>query len=326
MKAALERWLLARWYGARTPGFVLRGLAAFNGAVVALRSAAYARGWLASEKLPVPVIVIGNFTAGGTGKTPLVIALAAHFVGKGFKPGVVSRGHGRRSRGPVRVTADMPASECGDEPLLVARRTGVPVQVDSDRVRAAKALIDAGCNLIIADDGLQHRRLARDIEIEVRDGERGLGNGLLLPAGPLRERPRPLDFRVINGGTDHSDGDRMQLVLSDARLLDGSESRALEEFRGQPVHVVAGIGHPARFFNALRVQGLDVIEHAFPDHHPFQVEDFRVLEGPVLMTEKDAVKCFSLGLRETWYVPVEALLSPSFYDRLDARIAALPRG
>lgn len=325
MKAALERWLLARWYGARAPGFPLRILAALYGALVALRAVAYARGWLSAVKLPVPVIVIGNFTAGGTGKTPLVIALATHFAGQGFKPGIVSRGHGRSRRGSVRVTVDTPASECGDEPLLVARRTGLPVQVDTDRVRAGMALVDAGCNLILADDGLQHRRLARDIEIEVRDGERGLGNGQLLPAGPLRERPRPLDFRVINGGNADTDGELMQLVLSEARQLDGSASRALAEFRGRPVHAVAGIGHPARFFNALREQGLDVVEHAFSDHHPFHREDFRALDGPVLMTEKDAVKCLGLGLRDAWYVPVEARLSPDFHARLDARIAALPR-
>jgi len=324
VKAALERWLLARWYEGRAPGLLLRGMATIHGALGALRASLYTRGILSTHSLPVPVIVVGNFTAGGTGKTPLVMALVQHLVEKGWKPGVVSRGHGRAGNSPLRVQIDTPASACGDEPLLIARRSGVPVQVDADRVRAAKMLVAEGCSLIIADDGLQHLRLARDIEIEVRDGGRGLGNGLLLPAGPLRERPRSVDFRVVNGGSAPTSGELMQLSVGDARSLAGDVRRGLASFSGQPAHAVAGIGNPARFFDVLRQAGIEVIEHAFPDHHGFCREDFAAFEGPVLMTEKDAVKCAGFGLANAWFVPVTASLPADFYARLDARLAALP--
>lgn len=320
MKSGLERWLARRWYGDVPPGLGLRALAG------AFRVARGFRGDTVPQRLPVPVLVAGNFTAGGTGKTPLVIALAKELSARGWRPGIVSRGHGRRSDQPVRVEVETPVSESGDEPKLIRERTGLPVFVDRDRVAAARAAIAAGCDLVIADDGLQHRRLARDLEIEVIDGERGYGNGLLLPAGPLREAPRPTDFRVVNVGEPPGSVLRendvpMRLRLREAvSLSDDATRRSLAAFAGTPVHAVAGIGNPERFFAALRAAGLELHEHPFADHHDFERADFRDLQGTVLMTEKDAVKCRSLGLRDAWSVPAEADLPAAFFDALAARL------
>jgi tetraacyldisaccharide 4'-kinase len=317
VKSDLERWLARRWYGGVPPGLGLRALAG------AFRVARGFRAESAPQRLPVPVLVAGNFTAGGTGKTPLVIALARELAARGWRPGIVSRGHGRRSEQPVRVEDDTPVAESGDEPKLIRERTGLPVFVDRDRVAAARAAVDAGCNLVIADDGLQHRRLARDVEIEVIDGERGYGNGLLLPAGPLREKPRATDFRVVNGdGEAREAGDwPMYLRLREAvSLADDGTRRSLAAFASAPVHAVAGIGNPGRFFSALRAAGLNPQEHSFADHHDYERADFRNIRGTVLMTEKDAVKCRGLGLSDAWSVPVEAELPDGFYDALAARL------
>jgi len=323
VKAGLERWLARRWYGDVPPNLGLRALAG------AFRVARGFRGESAPQRVPVPVLVAGNFTAGGTGKTPLVIAIARELAARGWRPGIVSRGHGRRSQQPVRVEVDTPVAESGDEPKLIHERTGLPVFVDRDRVAAARAAIEAGCDLVIADDGLQHRRLARDLEIEVIDGERGYGNGLLLPAGPLREAPRPTDFRVVNSGEHQGDclraGDwPMRLRLREAiSLSDDASRRSLAAFGSAPVHAVAGIGNPDRFFAALRALGLQVREHAFADHHDFERADFQGMDGAVLMTEKDAVKCRGLGLREAWSVPAEAELPDGFYDALATKLEKL---
>ena len=315
MKAALERWLTRRWYGGVAPGLGLRALARVYGRILKARSPAV------GQRLPVPVVVIGNFTAGGTGKTPLTIALAEYFFSRGFRPAIVSRGHGRRSDLPLRVSADMPAELCGDEPKLMFEITGLPVLVDSDRVAAARAAIDQGSNLIVADDGLQHLRLGRDVEIEVLDGERLYGNGRLLPAGPLREAPRPCDFRVITGGIVQGSDWPMRLQLTDCISLDDADLlRPLAQFAASPVHAVCGIGNPARFFKALREAGLRPIEHAFEDHHQFVAADFAGLVGPILMTEKDAVKCRELGLSDAWAVPVEARLPAEFFAAIEQKL------
>lgn len=324
MKAALERWLLRRWYGGVAPGPVLRSLSSIYGALVRQRLAAFASGARPVQRLPVPVLVIGNLVAGGAGKTPLAIALARALARRGWKPGIASRGHGRRSKAPTWARPDSDPADCGDEPLLIARQTGLLVAVDADRVAAARRLVEAGCTLVIADDGLQHLRLGRDVEIEVRDGERGLGNGRLLPAGPLREPAgRAVDFRVINGGETGEGEWRMDLRLGDARPLGAGEPRPLGLFAPGPVHAIAGIGNPARFFHALRDAGLDVLEHAFPDHHAYQAGELEFSPpAPRLMTEKDAVKCTGFGLRDAWAVPAVAELPDAFVDAVDQRLAA----
>ena len=315
MKARIERWLQQRWYGGESPGLGLRSLAG-------LYRLAEATNRPTPIRLPVPVLVVGNFTAGGTGKTPLVIALAQRLAQAGWRPGIVSRGYGRRGREPLRVDIATPVAEAGDEPSLMAERTGLPVFVDADRVAAGREAVRAGCTLVICDDGLQHRRLARDLEIEVLDGERRYGNGLLLPAGPLREPPRSCDFRVINGGVAGEGEWPLSLQLGAAQALDGSgRSRELAQFAGAPVQAVAGIGHPERFFQSLREQGLQVDGHAFPDHHAYSMADFARISRPVLMTEKDAIKCRVLGLGvDAWSVPVDARLPELFYQRVIERV------
>ena len=323
MKAGLERWLLRRWYGGVAPGPGLRLLSLLFGGVVALRGWLYRRGLLRTHRLRVPVIVVGNLVAGGSGKTPLTIALARGLVAQGWRPGIVSRGYGRQSQEPVRVSAGVPPERCGDEPLLIARHTGLPVFVDSDRVAAARRLVAEGCNLVIADDGLQHRRLGRDVEIEVLDGERRHGNGRLMPAGPLREPAgRRVDLRVVNGGRAGDGEWPMRLLLGQAEPLEGGAARPLASFAGEPVHAVAGIGHPGRFFAALREQGLSPIEHPFPDHHAFSRDDLRFSPPhPVLMTEKDAVKCLEFPLAGAYAVPVRAELEAGFFSALHERLA-----
>lgn len=323
MKARLERWLLRRWYGGVAPGPGLRLLSLVYGGLARLRASFYRRGLFKVHRLRVPVIVVGNLVAGGSGKTPLTIALARGLAAQGWHPGIVSRGYGRRSQEPVRVRPELPAEVCGDEPLLIARQTGLPVFVDSDRVAAARRLVAEGCNLIIADDGLQHRRLGRDIEIEVIDGERRHGNGRLIPAGPMRERAtRRVDFRVINGGQAGEGEWPMRLVLADAQPLEGGSARPLSSFAGQAVHAVAGIGNPGRFFQALRDVGIAPIEHAFPDHHAYDAADLRFTpDAPLLMTEKDAVKCTDFALNRAYAVPVRADLPAGLFAALRERLA-----
>jgi tetraacyldisaccharide 4'-kinase len=320
VRAWLEAWLQRRWYGGVRPGVVLRGLEHLYRRLAARRRAREP----SPVTLPVPVVVVGNFTAGGTGKTPLCIALAEHLRRRGFRPGIVSRGYGRRDAGPVRVTDATPPSACGDEPRLMFERTGLPVQVDADRVAAARALVADGCNLVLADDGLQHRALGRDIEIEVVDARRRYGNGHLLPAGPLREAPRPTTFRVVSGATQAHPGEwPMGALLGDALALAGGARRPLAQFAGQRVGAVAAIGDPARFFAALAAAGLELEARAFPDHHAFVAADFAGLPAPVLMTEKDAVKCRGLGLADAWAVPMHADLPIEFFHALDGKLEAL---
>lgn len=321
--SAFERDLLQRWYGGKSPGIALRLLSLVYRAGMALRAFTYTLGLARSHRVGAPVVVVGNFTAGGTGKTPLIVELARHLQARGRKPGIVSRGHGRTSTAPVRVERDTSPALCGDEPRLVFERTGLPVFVDSDRVAAARRAVAAGCDLILADDGLQHRRLARDVEIEVIDGERRYGNGLLIPAGPLRESPRDTGLRVVNGGTARAGEWTMRLLSNEAVSLHTGERRPLAAFAGGQAHVVAGIGNPSRFFSALRAQGIAVVEHPFPDHHAFRPEDFAGMLGTILMTEKDAVKCRGLGLDQAWHVPVEATLEAGFHAALDQQLAAL---
>ncbi|MBN8225649.1 MAG: tetraacyldisaccharide 4'-kinase [Xanthomonadales bacterium] len=298
----------------------------------ALRRRLYAIGLLRERKVPVPVLVIGNLAAGGAGKTPLALALVRRLRDAGWRPGVASRGYGRQDPDVPRwVTAETTPEQGGDEPVLFARRLAVPVRVDRHRHAAARALAEAGCDIVVCDDGLQHYRLARDLEIEVIDGARRYGNGRMLPAGPLREpveRGRRCDFRVVNlghaaaqdGGTGFGEWP-MQLQARVAQPMAGGRARPLESFVGMRVHAVAGIGNPQRFFDMLRALGIGVIPHAFPDHHAYRAQDLDFgNDQPVLMTEKDAVKCSAFADARCFMVPVEAELPAAFWIALGERL------
>jgi len=324
VRQRLERWLLRTWYSASAP-FWLRPLEALFRAVVFLRRACY-RHLLTAANVGVPVIVVGNISAGGTGKTPLVLWIVRRLQRRDLAPGIVTRGYGASpGRGARLVARTDDASQVGDEPLLLAQRSGVPVAVGRDRVEAARLLARAGVQVIVSDDGLQHYRLARDMEIAVMDGERGLGNGACLPAGPLREPPSRLaevDLVVVNGAqAKHWPGAATMALVPEALapVAGAEQRRALQSFRGQPVHAVAGIGNPGRFFGMLAREGLEVIAHPLGDHARIRPADLEFGDGlPVLMTEKDAVKCGSFANPQTWYVPVSAVLDPAGCERFDS--------
>ncbi len=312
------------WWSGQTPPWALRMLARAFGTLVFARRAAYAHGLLRAHRLGKPVIVVGNLTVGGSGKTPLVIWCCAQLRELGYRVGIVLRGYGgaaERGADPQRVSLDSDPDWVGDEALLLAVRTGCPVIVGRDRVRAARQLIAEGVDVVLCDDGLQHLRLARDLELVVVDAGRALGNGQLLPAGPLREPPERLasvDALVLNGEgelplaasllCERVPRYRMHLTGEELRPLKGEGAGLpLSQLAGQPVHALAGIGHPERFFALLRGAGLQVIAHAFPDHHDFQAGDLRFGDTlPLLMTEKDAVKCRRLRPDNAWFLPVTA--------------------
>jgi tetraacyldisaccharide 4'-kinase len=324
-RAALIAGLERRWYGGEAPEWWLRLIASWYGANARRRRAQYLAG-LGVEKSRLPVVVVGNLTIGGTGKTPLVLSVVEGLRARGWRPGIVSRGYGGRSRGARLVSPHSDAAMVGDEPLLLARRSGVPVAVARKRIDAVRLLESGGqVDLLVADDGLQHYGMGRDVEVVVIDGLRRHGNGRLLPAGPLREpleRGAAADFRVVNGGFPEPGEIRMHLELDDAVSLDGRESRPLSDFAGTRVHAVAGIGHPERFFKSLRDAGLDIEPHPFPDHHPFTGDDLQFGDAaPILMTEKDAVKCRTFSPRNRWYVPARAHLPESFLDALHRKLA-----
>ena len=320
---ALADTLEQGWYhDARLPWWV-RPLAALYAGLTATRRWLYRIGVLRREHLPVPVLVIGNLSVGGTGKTPLTIAIAQVLREHGLRPGVVSRGYGGRQREPMLLGEQPDPAQVGDEPCLI-RAADIPVAVGRDRPAAARLLLAAGCDVVIADDGLQHYRLARDMEICVIDGVRRFGNGRMLPAGPLREplaRLREVDFRVCNGDGAQAGEIAMCLQGDRACALHDGRVQPLSSFAGQPVHAVAAIGNPRRFFDSLRVHGIEVIEHAFPDHHGFSADDLAFGDDrPVLMTDKDAVKCRAFAPSQWWRVPVRAALPDRFIEDLLKRI------
>jgi tetraacyldisaccharide 4'-kinase len=324
MTAGLRGWLEARWWQqAPVPGW-LAVLSRLYGRVAHWRRR---RATAAAVTLPVPLVVVGNVAVGGTGKTPVVIALVEALVAAGFRPGVVSRGYGGRGPGGL-VPADGDPGRYGDEPVLIARRTGVPVWVDRDRVAAGRALLAGqGVDVIVADDGLQHYRLARTVEIAVVDGSRRFGNGRLLPAGPLREptsRLAQVDLVLVNGlRSPHELG--FDLRAGDPRALRDDQRRPLAAFTGSPVHAVAGIGDPSRFFASLRAAGLEPIEHPFPDHHRFRPGDLAFGDPrPVLMTEKDAVKCARFAQANWYALPVSAALPAAAIARVLERLRPDP--
>lgn len=325
---ALRRWLERSWYGP-SASVVLLPLAWLYGVAVVLRRRAYQAGLLRSQHPGVPVVVVGNLTVGGTGKTPLVIWLASQLRAAGARPGVALRGYGGSVRAAHLVQPDDDPVLVGDEALLIQRHTAGPVAVAPRRIDAARLLARAGCDIVLCDDGLQHLALRRDLAIVVVDGERGFGNGALLPAGPLREpasRLAQADLVIVHGEDRHGiapsapAGLRMSLEPGPLRTLDGRREAGLDLLRGQTVHAVAGIGNPARFFAQLRALGAIPVEHAFADHHRYRSGDLDFGDDHrLVMTEKDAVKCRALADDRMWYLPVAARLSPADAGQLVGR-------
>lgn len=311
------------WYGRHPLKWLLWPVSLVFAFAVRLRRQLYRGGRIASVELDVPVIVVGNITVGGTGKTPCVIWLARELKRRGLRVGVVTRGYGATSREwPRRVRPDSPAAEVGDEAVLIARRTACAVAAGPDRVAAARLLSgDGAVDVIVSDDGLQHYRLGRTFEIAVVDGIRGLGNGLCLPAGPLREggtRLDEVDAVVVNSGPwGHAGVVRAELVPTGLYNVASGEARSLESFRGVAVHAVAGIGHPERFFAVLRGLGLDVEEHPLEDHARLVADDMSFGDDkPVMITEKDAVKCGSFAHERVWCLVVELRFAARDDERL----------
>ena len=312
------------WYRQTiAPGlWLLWPLAAMYAAAVSLRRRLYKYQLLRSYKLPVPTIVVGNITVGGTGKTPLVIYLLELLQQQGLRPGVISRGYLGKSRLPTVVAADASPAAVGDEPLLIAQRSNCPVVVAKSKVAAGQYLIKHfAVDVIISDDGLQHYQLQRDIEIVVIDGNQRFGNGHCLPMGPLRESPQRLpraDMVVINNGIPANREFAMQTVAGRAyNLADRQQSCALAAFVGRELHAVAGIGAPGNFFRLLQSHGLQVIAHPFADHHNFTLADLDFSDqSPIIMTEKDAVKCRAFAKSNYWCLPIAASLSQEFAEKL----------
>lgn len=327
LRQALEGFCNEIWYGKHPAAVALVPFGALYRVITDLRRQGYRNGLLAAHRAAVPVIVVGNLTVGGTGKTPLVIWLAGYLKSLGYRPGVIARGYGGRARHwPQQVRPDSDPRAVGDEPIVVARRTRCPVAVGPNRSACVDALIEhAACDIVISDDGLQHYALERDIEIAVIDGVRRYGNSRCLPAGPLREslqRLREVDLVVTNGIAGRGEFAMKYVVTHAVSLTRPERAAGFESFQEEAVHAVAGIGNPERFFATLRARGLKVIPHAFPDHHAFVKSDLEFDDAlPVLMTEKDAVKCEQFATARCWAVPVTAELPEIFATRLETLLA-----
>lgn len=301
------------WYSRSWLTWLLSPFSALFWLISTLRKALYQQGILASYRAPVPVIVVGNLSVGGNGKTPVVIWLVQQLQQQGLKVGVISRGYGSQAPYyPFLVTPESDAQLAGDEPVLIAKRTGAPVVISPNRQQSIELLLQQACEVIISDDGLQHYKLQRSLEIAVIDGERGLGNGFLLPAGPLRELPSRLngvDLIICHGGKcQHADA-IMRLLPHYAFNLKTGEQKPLHDFQSCAVVAIAGIGYPQRFFNMLQGLGMQVVDSkAFQDHQSFEPQQLAKFgtHQPLMMTEKDAVKCVKFAQDNWWYVPVDA--------------------
>jgi tetraacyldisaccharide 4'-kinase len=331
LASRIEARITREWQRRGALAWALLPLACVFGAVAALRRLSFAFGWKKRVSIGVPVVIVGNVTVGGTGKTPTVIALVEALRSSGLTPGVISRGYGAKVKGPAAVTASSSPDQAGDEPLLIARRTGAPLFVCPDRVAAALALLTAhrDVDVIVSDDGLQHYRLARDVELVVFDQRLG-GNGFLLPAGPLREPlSRRRDATLINSPYQRAlpawpNTYALNLTPGDAwHLANPALRRPLSQFANQRVLAAAGIGSPERFFATLRAAGLAPATRALPDHYAFRDNPFVDADADaILITEKDAVKLGAWRDARIWVVPVEAALDP----RLIALVVEKLRG
>ena len=322
---SLERY----WYQANCFIWVLLPLSWLFCAVSVIRRKLYQHNLKKSYPSQLPVVIIGNIVAGGSGKTPLLIALCELIKEKGYRPGVVSRGYGGNFTGLKQVTDSDSAELVGDEPLMVQQRTGVPVVVGVDRVAAVRYLYENNaCDIVLSDDGLQHYRMRRDIEIAVVDEKRRFGNGYCLPAGPLREpvsRLQAVDLVVYNAANSAAT-EACSYTLNFTLLyhLGTGDTRSLSSFSDKVVHAVAGIGDPGRFFTQLRENEIDIIEHAFADHHSYSQDDFSGWHDEcIVMTEKDAVKCRALSLPDAWVVRVDAELAETLESQLNLKILPL---
>lgn len=317
LRGLIVHKLQQAWYERNVLTQLLRPLSWIFIAVVSLRRFLYQYRIKKSTRLPVPVIIVGNITVGGTGKTPLVIWIANYLKMAGYKPGIISRGYAGKARSwPQQVRPDADPVMVGDEAVLIARHTACPMAVGPDRVAASQALLRyADIDVIISDDGLQHYALNRSIEIAVIDGIRRFGNGFCLPAGPLRElrsRLDTVDCRVTNGVAAQGEISMKYQAETAINLISG-EQRKISEFKDQPVNVIAGIGNPDRFFNFIRASGIRANTRAFSDHHHFYPDDISFPEQEVVfMTEKDAVKCQRFARDNWWYIPVEAAMPDDF--------------
>jgi tetraacyldisaccharide 4'-kinase len=325
----MQKWLLEIWYDGGRHGWWLQPFAWLFAAITGLRRLAYRTGVLGKYRSRRPVVVVGNLSVGGTGKTPLVIWLAGQLATRGLQVGIASRGY-RGAGGRARLVSDADdAAATGDEALMLHRRLRLPVAIASRRADAVR-LLEPACDVILADDGLQHYALERDLEIAVVDGTRGLGNGQLLPAGPLRESPARLDevdVVVVNGaGFSWPGAVRMDLVPVAVVSLEGGKRLPLAAFAGRKAHAIAAIGNPWRFFAMLREHGLSLDEHPLPDHAEIPLATIRGGGAQaVLMTEKDAVKCPRDDLQNAWYVEIDARIEGPAATALVNRIMDLAR-
>ena len=328
-------WLQHHWYRITPLHLILFPISLVFRALVALRRELYRSGILTSHKLNIPVIVVGNISVGGTGKTPLTLALAQQLIERGWHPLIVSRGYGRTISSSQPVILSSTAAQVGDEPLLMAGRDICPVWVGADRVAAAHAALQANpeCDVVLCDDGLQHYRLQRDVEIAVIDGALRYGNGLMLPAGPLREpisRLQTVDAVVVNGGGAAMGQYAMRLTGGVFYNLQNPSQVATPADFHKPtpdshkpkIHAVAGIGHPQRYFQHLETLGIPFTPHSFPDHHPYRAADLSFTEcDAILLTEKDAVKCAAFADARYWVLRVDAQIDPALIDHILRKIA-----
>lgn len=319
----MHRFLNSIWYQKNHPvSLFLTPLSWVFVLGISVKAFLYRAGFLRTKSVGCPVIVVGNIAVGGTGKTPLVVWLANQLLVAGYRPGIIARGYGGAARTwPQQVRRDSDPTAVGEEAVLLARSVACPVAVGPDRVAAAQALrIYNNCNVIISDDGLQHLRLRRCIEIGVVDGIRRNGNGRCLPAGPLRERVgrlKKVDIIVANQGAQRGEFDMALGPIRLVSLFDRKIERPITQFAGETVHAVCGIGHPERFFQTLTRCGIEIIEHVFDDHHRFVNSDFDFDDDfPVLMTEKDAIKCERFARGGFWFLQVETILSKVVVDKV----------